>query len=66
MLLYVIGNVYVCYSDKIYGGELFQGLRNTRLTNKFYKKNFYKMMWYNMVKNEVNLNFEKLNHITAH
>jgi hypothetical protein len=23
--------------------------KNSRLTNKFYKKNFYNMMWHNMI-----------------
>jgi hypothetical protein len=40
--------------------------RNARLTNTFYKKNFYKLMWHNMIGYEINLNFEKPNHVVSH
>ena len=27
---------------------------------------FYKLLWHNMIRNEINSNFEKLNHIVLH
>jgi hypothetical protein len=41
---------------------------NARLTKYFTKRKklLQKVMWHNIIENEINLNFEKLNHVVQH